>query len=173
MCDDEILIAFAMSLSLTWYKVASVEILAPVSPAAPILPFILNDLLSEFLALSEFNIVKLIQINSNLPSECTNAFQKSKIHSVEYHTKAALSIRKKKYQEEKTTKNFDSTPRAAYSVKEAAQALGMSHQTIYTLIHSNDFPAVKIGGRTLVPVAALNEWLEQKMQSGQRPGGRT
>lgn len=161
-----------MSLSLTWYKVASFEILPPVSPAAPFLPFILNDLLSEFLALSEFNIVKLIQINSNLPSECTNAFQKSKIHSVEYHTKAALSIRKK-YQEEKTTKNFDSTPRAAYSVKEAAQALGMSHQTIYTLIHSNDFPAVKIGGRTLIPVAALNEWLEQKMQSGQRPGGRT
>lgn len=63
--------------------------------------------------------------------------------------------------------------RVTYSVKEAAQALGMSHQTIYTLIHSNDFPAVKIGGRTLVPVAALNEWLEQKMQSCQRPGGRT
>lgn len=62
--------------------------------------------------------------------------------------------------------------RAAYSVKEAAQALGLSHQTIYTLIHSNDFPAIKIGGRTLVPVAALDKWLEQKMENGQRPGER-
>lgn len=69
--------------------------------------------------------------------------------------------------------NTSTTPRAAYSVKEAAQALGMSHQTIYNLIHADDFPAVKIGGRTLVPVAALDDWLESKMRSGKRPGGRT
>lgn len=69
--------------------------------------------------------------------------------------------------------NTSATPRAAYSVKEAAQALGMSHQTIYNLIHADDFPAVKIGGRTLVPVAALDDWLESKMRSGKRPGGRT
>ncbi len=69
--------------------------------------------------------------------------------------------------------NTNTTPRAAYSVKEAAQALGMSHQTIYNLIHADDFPAVKIGGRTLVPVAALDDWLESKMRSGKRPGGRT
>ena len=35
--------------------------------------------------------------------------------------------------------NINTTPRAAYSVKEAAQALGMSHQTIYNLIHADDF----------------------------------
>lgn len=69
--------------------------------------------------------------------------------------------------------NINTTPRAAYSVKEAAQALGMSHQTIYNLIHADDFPAVKIGGRTLVPVAALDDWLESKMRSGKHPGGRT
>ena len=69
--------------------------------------------------------------------------------------------------------NTSATPRAAYTVKEAAQALGMSHQTIYNLIHADDFPAVKIGGRTLVPVAALDDWLESKMRSGKRPGGRT
>ena len=69
--------------------------------------------------------------------------------------------------------NTSATPRAAYSVKEAAQALGMSHQTIYNLIHADDFPAVKIGGRTLVQVAALDDWLESKMRSGKRPGGRT
>ena len=69
--------------------------------------------------------------------------------------------------------NTSATPRAAYSVKEAAQALGMSRQTIYNLIHADDFPAVKIGGRTLVPVAALDDWLESKMRSGKRPGGRT
>lgn len=69
--------------------------------------------------------------------------------------------------------NTSATPRAAYSVKEATQALGMSHQTIYNLIHADDFPAVKIGGRTLVPVAALDDWLESKMRSGKRPGGRT
>lgn len=67
--------------------------------------------------------------------------------------------------------NTSATPRAAYSVKEAAQALGMSHQTIYNLIHADDFPAVKIGGRRWCRLRHSTTGLNPKCGAGSIPEG--
>ena len=47
----------------------------------------------------------------------------------------------------------------AVSAPEAARLLGVSKQTIYQYIHREGFPAFKLGGRTLVSVDGLREWL--------------
>lgn len=49
-----------------------------------------------------------------------------------------------------------------YSVKEAAAALGISTPTMYTLIKRADFPAFKVGTRTLIPKVKLEEWVEKE-----------
>ena len=48
----------------------------------------------------------------------------------------------------------------AVSTTEAARLLGVSRPTIYTLINRSDFPAFKVGTRTLVSVAGLERWIE-------------
>lgn len=45
------------------------------------------------------------------------------------------------------------------SVTETAAALGVSRPTVYTLLHRQDFPAFKVGGRTLVSAEGLREWV--------------
>ena len=45
------------------------------------------------------------------------------------------------------------------SVTETASALGVSRPTVYTLLHRQDFPAFKVGGRTLVSAEGLREWV--------------
>lgn len=47
------------------------------------------------------------------------------------------------------------TDRLAYSVREAAEALGVSPRTIYRLISRGDLEARKIGERTVITTAAL------------------
>ena len=47
----------------------------------------------------------------------------------------------------------------AYSTAEAAEVLGVSRPVIYTLIKRADFPAFKLGTRTLVSVEGLREWV--------------
>jgi excisionase family DNA binding protein len=51
-------------------------------------------------------------------------------------------------------------PAVAYRVEEAAQALRLSRSVIYELIRSGRLRTVKQGSRRLVPVAALQEYLE-------------
>lgn len=46
------------------------------------------------------------------------------------------------------------------SVPEAADILGLSKTTVYTLIHRDDFPVVRLGGRTLINVRKLQEWVD-------------
>lgn len=48
--------------------------------------------------------------------------------------------------------------RVAYSVAEAAEALGTSRGTMYNYINREDFPAFRVGGRTYVDAAGLREW---------------
>lgn len=50
------------------------------------------------------------------------------------------------------------------SVKETAEALGLSRPMVYNLIHRNDFPSLKIGSRTLVNVKKLQEWLDNQSE---------
>ena len=49
--------------------------------------------------------------------------------------------------------------RAALSVKEAAERLGISRSMAFKLIKRGDLRSVKAGTRTLVPVAATDEFL--------------
>lgn len=51
-------------------------------------------------------------------------------------------------------------PAVAYRVEEAAQALRLSRSVIYELIRSGRLRTVKQGSRRLVPVVALQEYLE-------------
>lgn len=50
------------------------------------------------------------------------------------------------------------------SISEAAAALGISRPTVYRLIHADDgFPIIRVGGRVLVPVRQLQEWLDEQV----------
>ena len=51
----------------------------------------------------------------------------------------------------------------AVNMTQAAQLLGVSRPTMYTLAKSEGFPAVKIGGRVLVSVDGLREWMSRQI----------
>lgn len=53
----------------------------------------------------------------------------------------------------------DAAPPLAYSISGAAQAIGVSRQTLYTLIGSGALQARMLGGRTIVLATDLNEFL--------------
>jgi len=53
-----------------------------------------------------------------------------------------------------------------YSVKEAAEALGVSESKMYQIIRMDGFPLLTIGGRRLVPVSGLARWVEQMAAGG-------
>ena len=48
----------------------------------------------------------------------------------------------------------------AYSPAETAEVLGVSRPTVYTLLKRSDFPAFKVGSRTLVSAEGLREWVQ-------------
>ena len=56
----------------------------------------------------------------------------------------------------------------AVSAIEGARLLGVSKSKVYELMERQDFPAFKLGGRTLISVAGLREWVQK--QAGQQMG---
>lgn len=54
----------------------------------------------------------------------------------------------------------------AISVSEAAQLLGVSRPKIYQLMQQEHLPSFKAGTRTLIPVAALHEWVAAQAAKG-------
>lgn len=54
---------------------------------------------------------------------------------------------------------METIDRVTLSVAETAAALGVSRPTVYTLLHRQDFPAFRVGGRTLVSAEGLREWV--------------
>lgn len=48
----------------------------------------------------------------------------------------------------------------AFSIAEAAKALGISRPTMHKLMQSDGFPYIQIGGRKLIPIVGLEEWIE-------------
>ena len=52
----------------------------------------------------------------------------------------------------------------ALNPSEAAEILHVSRSTIYQLLKRNDFPAFKLGRRTLIPVEALRRWVEKQTE---------
>ena len=47
------------------------------------------------------------------------------------------------------------------SVQELAANLGISLPKAYELVKQPDFPAIRVGGRILVPVEAFGRWLSK------------
>jgi excisionase family DNA binding protein len=52
-------------------------------------------------------------------------------------------------------------PRLAYSPGEVAELLGCSRPFIYTLMADEKLPSLKLGGRRLIPAAAITEMLAE------------
>jgi excisionase family DNA binding protein len=53
-----------------------------------------------------------------------------------------------------------------YSVRDAARVLGISAETLYRAIKADQFPAVKIMGRTIVPAIAIDEIIDGAVKRG-------
>ena len=51
------------------------------------------------------------------------------------------------------------TEKIALSVAETAELLGVSPPTVYKLMRRADFPAFKIGTRTLISRSKLEKWV--------------
>lgn len=57
-----------------------------------------------------------------------------------------------------------SMEKICYSVKEAAQLIGVSSSVLYREIREKNFPAITIGRRVLVPEKMIREYVEKKIQ---------
>lgn len=60
-----------------------------------------------------------------------------------------------------------------YSVTEAAQALGISRNEVYNLVHREDFPAFQLAGKWRIAKVSLAAWVEREAGRGAhdpRPG---
>lgn len=49
--------------------------------------------------------------------------------------------------------------RLTVTVREAAKRIGVSHVSLYNAIERGEFPALRIGRRIVVPIAALEKYL--------------
>lgn len=54
----------------------------------------------------------------------------------------------------------------AISVSDAAKLLGISRPTMYQVIHQSDFPAFRLGGRTLISIDGLRDWVRAQAKGG-------
>ena len=54
-----------------------------------------------------------------------------------------------------------------YSPTETAQVLGVSRPTVYQLMKRADFPAFKVGSRTLVSAEGLRTWVQALVERGE------
>lgn len=52
----------------------------------------------------------------------------------------------------------------ALSVAEAAEVLGISRRSLYNLIKSDGFPVLELGGRRVIPVDLLQEWMHKRVE---------
>ena len=64
-----------------------------------------------------------------------------------------------------TYKCFDELP-LMLNVVQVAAVLGISRAGAYELVHSEGFPALKIGSRIVVPKDKLREWID--VNTGQK-----
>lgn len=53
-----------------------------------------------------------------------------------------------------------------YSAAETAEVLGVSRPVVYTLMKRADFPAFKVGARTLVSAEGLRAWVQAQCGAG-------
>ena len=62
-----------------------------------------------------------------------------------------------------TRTDVQTVDRMALSALEVAQALGISRNAGYNLMHTQGFPSFRIGGRWLVHKAAFQQWLDAQI----------
>lgn len=55
----------------------------------------------------------------------------------------------------------------AYSTAETAEVLGVSRPVVYRLMQRADFPAFKLGNRTLISVEGLRAWVQAQVERGE------
>lgn len=48
------------------------------------------------------------------------------------------------------------------TVREATETLGPSRTTVYTLIHRDDFPSIRIGSKILINTKKLQKWVDNQ-----------
>lgn len=53
------------------------------------------------------------------------------------------------------------------SVPEAARLLGLGRNSVYEAVRRGEVPAVRVGRRLVVPIRALEEWLESQTRSAE------
>lgn len=53
-----------------------------------------------------------------------------------------------------------------YTVPEMAAALGIGKIKAYDLVNRADFPAIRIGGKIIVPIEQLHRWIERESSKG-------
>ena len=61
-------------------------------------------------------------------------------------------------------------PKLALSYAEAADALALSARTVEELVKLGQLPVVRVGRRVLLPVSALQTWLDKATEQGQNEG---
>lgn len=54
----------------------------------------------------------------------------------------------------------------AVGTTEAARLLGISRPTLYQLIGRTDFPSFRVGGRVLISVTGLQDWIDRQTKEG-------
>lgn len=59
--------------------------------------------------------------------------------------------------------------RAVYTVPEVAQLLSLSRGTAYALVRDGTIPALRLGGRWVIPRARFYSWLDSL--TGEKNGG--
>ena len=62
--------------------------------------------------------------------------------------------------------NGNQSTRAFLNVSEAAWLLRLSRMTLYRAIHDDEFPAVRIRGRYIVPTKAIEEMIAAALAEG-------
>lgn len=56
----------------------------------------------------------------------------------------------------------------ALSVTEAAEALGISRRSLYNLMKADGFPVLELGGRRVIPVDLLQQWMHKRVEGRQQ-----
>lgn len=51
-----------------------------------------------------------------------------------------------------------------YNAQEVAAVLGVSKSHIYQLLKENRLPVLKLGRRKVVPISALEQWIQDNME---------
>lgn len=72
---------------------------------------------------------------------------------------------------ERMTGMDEGTTKLALTVPETARAIGVSPRQVYHLMHDAALPSIRVGGRRLVRMADLKQWLaSQPVATGQAAG---